>query len=72
MKITWINYWDKELYIHTRNHNGQDMDISITESKVEFEVDGEYYGPDCYYHTILLYDLCALIELWKEVYGDDT
>jgi len=74
-----ITYWCKEIeeksltasIVCTQMGYGTYyFDIEITEHGVEFIQEGEYYGPNEYYSEILKYDLCALLALWDEVYGD--
>ena len=64
-----IHYWDitKELYVELPGAGGP----SITIRNGEFIFEGEDipYGGTFFSKTILLYDLCALIELYKEQIG---
>lgn len=67
-----IYYWDtnKEIFIDFIEHGKYyPWSISIKNGMVEIDIEGEYYGPVNYTIDLTMYDLCALMALWHECYG---
>ena len=71
IKQHYISYWDSSKEISFDFNSIYDWSIKIRGTgKIEIEHSGEYYGPTSYWYELDIYDLCCLIALWEEVYGD--
>ena len=64
---TYINYWDMDKAIEVICTD-EDISFCIKNGDIEFEWNG-VYGATNYFQSMLLYDLCGLIALWEECYG---
>lgn len=66
-----INYWDSSSEIYVEIKDGYDeIGITIRNGDFEIEISGQFERDSCYY-IIGLYEVCALIALWHEVYGPE-
>ena len=69
MRLKQINYWDKEMLIE---FDEDEFDITIKPNgNIQIEHEGRYYGPSTYWYDFDVYDLCGLLALWDEVYGEN-